>query len=833
MNIILKKARKDFKNLGWRRHLIIAVVILCLGGGLGLYYAIAAAMPTLNHYFDSVNHADYTYQLSDDTWINQTQLDGLDDVDEIEDYTGRLFWYASIQLPKQDDRKYLLLIGLDPDISWPIVYNYTIESGENFNQNSNNLSAVVDSTFAENNELEVGDNLDVDGLNHAELKISGLCNAPEFLAMTSNPEFLLPIEGSMGVVFLSQETLKNYIIQYYEWLNQTDPGKYTPYILYHQSVDYNNIAITFEEAVDISDGNDAVIEYFESICNVNIKKAEKFEDSYAYKLMEADVSDTGEILMMLLIFMALMGGIVVYIIFNRYVYSQKQQVGILLGLGYTKKDTMKYFLFNIGVISAIAIPIGIFLGFAFGYIMINYMLMEMAHVGLFDFPFIFIPEVLYLGLVIGGALVFFSTFFSVRKINKKIIAELIYEQEEVTRKIKEVKKAPKPSRNITNKLVIRNTFRNRRRFYFTMIAMTFSLMIVAATQSLVDSMYHNIDRTFQSPNSNVEPSEKWDLNIDFISHVNTSTSNSLIDDINDVGDIKKTKVYTKGFINVKNDDEDIGMILLGIDLEVNDDFHHFTWHKPKEDNSIADDSNEIVISSVLSIKLEKAIGDDLKFKNDEGESFTFEIVGVHADLVSCAYVNLNEGQRITQDSETYVDGLYVILESDADKKQVKDDIYDLGNIEVIFDAEEMNEKIRDFMETYVPMIQIIVYFTFLVSFFIVFYNSIMNIYDKNYEYGILRSLGYPKRDVYKIILVENLIQGIFPIVLALAFTYPITLQMAQAYEENFSLEVVVGYKAILMVIFPPIILYTMGSFIGLRTVYKQNLYEQVQTRFVG
>ena len=109
----------------------------------------------------------------------------------------------------------------------------------------------------------------------------------------------------------------------------------------------------------------------------------------------------------------------------------------------------------------------------------------------------------------------------------------------------------------------------------------------------------------------------------------------------------------------------------------------------------------------------------------------------------------------------------------------------------------------------------------------------MNIYDKNYEYGILRSLGYSKKSVFKIILIENMIQGLIPIMLALLFTYPLTLRMGEVYAENFAIEVIVGLPAILMIIIPPIILYILGSLVGLKTVYKQNLYEQVQTKYVG
>ena len=137
----------------------------------------------------------------------------------------------------------------------------------------------------------------------------------------------------------------------------------------------------------------------------------------------------------------------------------------------------------------------------------------------------------------------------------------------------------------------------------------------------------------------------------------------------------------------------------------------------------------------------------------------------------------------------------------------------------------MNEKAVEFINNYAVVLYVIVFYTLLVSFFIVFYNSVMNIYDKNYEYGILRSLGYSKKSIFKIILIENILQGLLPIIFAIIFTYPLTLEMGQVYAADFAIEVIVGVPAILLITIPPLFLYVLGSFIGLRTVYKQNLYE--------
>ena len=40
MNYLLKKARRDFKKLGWRKYLILAVIALCIGGSLAINYTM-------------------------------------------------------------------------------------------------------------------------------------------------------------------------------------------------------------------------------------------------------------------------------------------------------------------------------------------------------------------------------------------------------------------------------------------------------------------------------------------------------------------------------------------------------------------------------------------------------------------------------------------------------------------------------------------------------------------------------------------------------------------------------------------------------------------------
>jgi putative ABC transport system permease protein len=160
-------------------------------------------------------------------------------------------------------------------------------------------------------------------------------------------------------------------------------------------------------------------------------------------------------------------------------------------------------------------------------------------------------------------------------------------------------------------------------------------------------------------------------------------------------------------------------------------------------------------------------------------------------------------------------------------------IYDMGNIEIIFNSEEMSDTIIEYYNNYIPLLSLIVYYSLVLSFFIVFYNAIMKVYDKNYEYGIMRSLGFSKRKVFRFIFIENILQGLISIALAIVFTYPLSLQLASIFQRESPFEVIIGIPAILMIVIPPLFLLSLGSIIGLYAVYRSNLYEQVQTRYIG
>ncbi|MFX1427130.1 MAG: FtsX-like permease family protein, partial [Promethearchaeota archaeon] len=514
---------------------------------------------------------------------------------------------------------------------------------------------------------------------------------------------------------------------------------------------------------------------------------------------------------------------------NRYVYNQKQQIGTLMTFGYKKSDISKYFLHIFLLISLITIPLSLIIGYTVGWAILGVVISNLANLSMNTLSFMFLPEIIYIGLGLGCFITFVSLFLPVMSVKKMNVADLVYGQSKTKLSILRIKKSSKPKKRVFHYLVHRNLLRNKKRLIFTTVAMTFSLLIISATQTIIDSMDYNVGRVFKSNSNDTKANEIWDLNVDFQKSVNMSHFNNTVIQISGIDGVNESQVYVKGLVTAIGD-EDQMFLLNGFDAE-DTKMHHFTWYG--DQNTIPLNENEIVISHQHSVRLNKRLGDNLTIITSTNNNFTMEIVGIHNEMISSSYVSLNGGRMVLHDCEEMVDGVYILLESEVNKENYINEIYELDNIEIVLDCEVMADKLAEFYEDFVPLMLIVVAYGLIVSFFIIFYNSVMNIYDKNYEYGILRSLGFGRKRNFSLILGENMIQGLIAIILALIFTYPLSLPLATIFQGDGPFKVVIGQNAIIYIIIPPIILIFLGSFISLKTIYKTNLYEQVQTRFIG
>jgi ABC-type lipoprotein release transport system permease subunit len=311
-----------------------------------------------------------------------------------------------------------------------------------------------------------------------------------------------------------------------------------------------------------------------------------------------------------------MGFFITFVIFSRYVYNQKQQIGTLMTFGYKKSDITQYFLRIFLLISLITIPLSIVIGYTIGWAILGAVVSNVANLSVSNLAFMFIPEIIYLGLGLVFLITFVSLYLPVISVKRTKVSDLVYGQSKTKFSIIRLRNSLKPKKRISSNLIHRNLFRHKKRLLFTTIAMTFSLLIISATQTIVDSMDYNVSRVFKSDNSNVQTNENWDLNIDFQNSINTSYINNTVDLVSDIQNIKEIQSYVKGLVTALGNEDQI-FLLVGFHLE-NSTVHHFTWDNEQSGSSLPTEEDEIVISRQHSAKLNKKVGDLINITTSTG-----------------------------------------------------------------------------------------------------------------------------------------------------------------------------------------------------------------------
>ena len=159
-----------------------------------------------------------------------------------------------------------------------------------------------------------------------------------------------------------------------------------------------------------------------------------------------------------------MGVVITFVIFSRYITSQEQQIGMALGYGYSKMDINKYFLTIFLLVTFIAVPLAIGLGYFMGWMILGVLISRVANLELLEVNFMLLPELALYGIALGVLMILLSIFLPLRKIKRKIAAELIYGQKETTVRVKDKKKRQeKKVKKVSRSWVWRNLFRNKKR----------------------------------------------------------------------------------------------------------------------------------------------------------------------------------------------------------------------------------------------------------------------------------------------------------------------------------------------------------------------------------
>ncbi|MFX1574724.1 MAG: ABC transporter permease [Promethearchaeota archaeon] len=818
MKLLTKKPWMDLRRLGKRRWILIIILSLCIGFSVGIFQVFTSIKPLFANLYKDANRADFEYITYG---FNSTTVPEIKKIPGVKDVVPRLVFQFPIKI-KDDPQTYQIrLIGINvtssfSDTSNLPIYKYDLSTGMNL-QPGEYHKMLISKEFYKAQNLQISENLTIESLGNANFTIKGDFWSIEFTMTNAAPEVLFPIKGSMGIGFVDVDDLIQTVLD-------SNPLLFFPY----KSYQFNQLQVLFEENANQDEINRLVEEKFGNL-GIQLVSSTPFKESYTWHYLMSDLEGSTQVFYIILILAVIMALTSNMSIYKQFISSQQKQIGILGCLGFSKKKISKSYivlLFEISLISTVVSTV-------FAYAFLEEMAIEMGTgiLGiniLFPFSFALIIEAFLLSLGIG----FLSMIPPVYKMMKKNMVDLVYKQpgsEGLThhKKKRKLKRSNETSMRPSNKLFWRNFIRNPRNTSLMMIGITFSILIMSSMFVMWDSVQY-------TTNNAIKLTEKWDTSVSFSIGVNDmgpemQDINSLPDIAKNESALKLTLLFENPQINVDNETG----FLLG--LKSNQSLHHFNFiDKNGKSSRHYQNNDEIVISNHISLKLKLNIGDNITIYNPSGNKKQFTIVGITKEIMTTCYILLDSAQSFSNQLGKINILFLTYSDTPPDESKLINEIYDVSEeISVVQPMGNLIKQIKIYGDLLIPFIGVVVGFAGIVEFFILVNSTLMKITEHENEYGVLRSLGFKKKKIYRQIILENLIWTAIAIIIALLSIPIVTRYMVQAYQSEFAIFAHFTMLTYLGTILIPILIIFIAARSGIKIVYKKNLYEQVQTQFIG
>ncbi|MFX1238236.1 MAG: ABC transporter permease [Promethearchaeota archaeon] len=806
------------KRLGKRRIILIIILSLCIGFAVGIFQMFASIKPIFENLYVKANRADYEYVTYG---FNSTTVSEIESIDGVKDVVPRLVFQFPIKLEGDPQTYQILLIGINVTSSFSDttnlpIYKYDLNSGHNLMLgDSHNI--ILSKEFFQARDLHVSDNISIESLGNANFTIKGSFWSIEFTMTNSAPEVLFPIKGSMGIGFVD-------VIDLIQIISSSNPELFFPY----NSYQYNQLQVVFDDNVDQGEMNNLIEEKLHD-SGIQLISSTPFKDSYAWNYLMSDLEGSTQvfyIILFLAVIMALTSNMAIY---KQYLSSQQKQIGILGCLGFSKKKISISYLVLILEISSIATIVSTL----FAYTLLEGMMFEMATgiLGIyvwFPFTYTVILEAFLLSLGIGVISIIPPTY----SMMKRNMVDLVYKKRGSTRmrhyKIMKrcgIKENPKISPS--NRLFSRNFRRNPLNTSLMMVGITFSIVIVSSMFIMWDSVQY-------TTNDAIRITEKWDTSVSFSIGVNdTGPEMQNINMLPEIDDAESALKLTLLFENPQKHVSNQTGILVG--FKSNEILHQFNFiSKNGRSSRNYQNNNEIIVSDHIARKLELNIGDNITIYSPSGSKKQFTTVGISKEILSSCYILLDSAQTFSNQ----VGKINIIFLTYSnlltDESELINDIYNVSeNISAVQSMGDLITQIKYYGDLLIPFIGVVIGFAAIVELFILVNSTLMKITEHENEYGVLRSIGFKKRKVYGQILLENLIWTVIAIIIAFLLIPTISDFMIMAYQDEFAIFLHYTMLTYLGTILLPLGVIFIAAIYGVRIIYKKNLYDQVQTQFIG
>ena len=573
--------------------------------------------------------------------------------------------------------------------------------------------AVIIGQFAKARDIKVGDEIEVQakGVRY-NLQIAGIAANPEYIYLMENAQSIMPAEDNFGICYVSES------------LGQEIAGL---------KGNYNEILISYEDGAD----EDELIENVEDRLDYyGIRQTTKQEDQLSNSMIQEEIKNLDRMANSLPVVFLLVAGLILMMMLGRMVKKDRIKIGVLKAIGYSNGSVILHYV-KYALLAGIT---GGLLGSISGSLLSA--AMTKIYLEFFNIPLLktefYISYFIY-SIMLSALFCAVSGIIGARGAIKISPADAMRED------------SPKPGKRIlferavfiwrrlsfSNKVVVRNVFRNKKRtiFILTGVMLTYGMMVFTTSMpNVIDQMMVKHFSEFQ----------KMDYNISFHKPVGKRAINDLkyiIDAEHMEGKIEYPFELLNGnkkqFVNI-------------IGLSEDTVFYSF---RDKNDRTVSLPERGILLSENLAKSLKAETGDKIQVKGflPGRDDVYIEVAGVvKQSLGMNAYMEIDSmGELLLE--KNMITGVYI----NSDDEGINEKLLYASNIATIMSVADIRSVYEQYMQMIVLSIGFMVIFSGILGFCIVYNATIVSIGEREMEFSSLRVLGFTKNEIFKMILKEN------------------------------------------------------------------------------
>ena len=776
MSVLWRKTLRDL----WRSKLLFGAIILLLATGVGLFISMYSAFQDLSasesYSYDQLKFADAQFSLANGSGDAVTAASQVTGVVAAE---GRTVTDIAIKNPEAPTVSLPARIITIPETGRPTVNDLYVNDGS-FVPDGASQSVMIDKGFADSYGLKPGDTVDLTlGGSTDTFEIAAAVTSPEYIWKAKSNQEPFVGKGDFAVIFARESAVSDLL---------GDNGT------------INEVVARFDSTAD---PEATITSLSAALSDYGVTQVVPRDEQVSYLLLKLDLDGFAELAVMVPAMFLVITALIVYVLLNRTVQSQRLVVGLMRAVGFGRIQVIFHYLSFTVLLAAGGVTLGIAGGLLLGRYLVT---IYAAGVGIPYTTTEFHPWPLVISVALGFAVSLAGGAIPSWIAARRSPAEAMRSSAPAVRSVSfldnliGLRRAPYVIR-----LAVRNSLRTIGRTSSSVLGVGVAVGLVVASLGMLDSMSHAFTVQF-------DEIQRYDLKVQFSQPVSTDAVMAYAD----TQGIAEVEPLNEAPVTISHGNESQITALTGLQEGSS------LMRLQRSGGADPLSTSGLYISQGVSSTLNAGVGDSVSLQMGTN-TVDVTVDGLVKQPLSGG-IYMRESAVAALFGGSSATGALVSVSQGADIQSVTEALFQDPQVLTVEDTEKVRTSFQSLMALFYQFVAVFILFGVSLGAVAIFNTVTINIMDRRQELATMRALGFSRMAVDTLLTVENLIIGSAGALIGFVIGYIMELELIGLFQAgSFTIDAYIAPLSYLIVGIAALIIVVASEIPSVRSLHRIDL----------